>query len=379
MAGVYLHIPFCKKACHYCDFHFTTSFKYKNELLQAMHAEIELQKQVLNDQIIETIYFGGGTPSLIGAREIQTLIDRIKQNFKVKSDAEITLEANPDDLDLTSVTLLKETDVNRLSIGIQSFFEEDLRWMNRAHNAEEAESAVKRVQDAGFENITVDLIYGYPLLSDLKWKSNIQKVINMNISHISAYSITVEPQTALASFIKKGKQQMMNESQSAKQYLMLIEFLKEAGFEHYETSNFAKPSCYSQHNTNYWKGINYLGIGPSAHSFNGNSRYWNISNNSAYIKEIDKGLVPATTEILTREDKVNEYIMTSLRTMWGMDLTKILSDFGPAILEEIENSLKKNLDMRSIFIENNTVKLTSKGKLFADQIASDLFILPNNS
>jgi oxygen-independent coproporphyrinogen-3 oxidase len=343
-----------------------------------MHSEIDMQRQVLNDQTIETIYFGGGTPSLIGAKEIQNLIDKINQNFTVKPDAEITLEANPDDLDLTTVTLLKETDVNRLSIGIQSFYEEDLRWMNRAHNAEEAETAVKRVQNAGFKNITVDLIYGYPLLSDEKWISNIQKVIDMDISHISAYSMTVEPQTALASFIKKGKQQMMNEGQSAEQYLILIESLKAVGFEHYETSNFAKPGCYSKHNTNYWKGVNYLGIGPSAHSFNGNSRQWNISNNSLYIKEIDKGILPATTEMLTKEDKVNEYIMTSLRTMWGMDLSKILSDFGPSILNEIESNLKEYLDNQSIVIEKNTVKLTSRGKLFADQIASDLFIIPDN-
>lgn len=374
MAGIYLHIPFCKKACHYCDFHFTTSLKYKEELLDAMHKELELQQTYLQGQVIETIYFGGGTPSLIGASEIQKLIDKILHIHTVSPNAEITLEANPDDLDLTTVRALKHTHINRFSIGIQSFFEEDLVWMNRAHNAAEADSSVKRVQDAGFENITLDLIYGYPILSDQKWKSNIEKVINLGVPHVSAYGMTVEPQTALASFINKGKQQPMNEQQSAEQYLTLIEMLQNAGFDHYETSNFAKPGCYSKHNTNYWKGVSYLGIGPSAHSFNGGSRQWNIANNAKYIDGILKGIIPAEHEILSIENRVNEYIMTSLRTMWGMDLNRIAIEFGQDYKKHIENNMQEFIDAEHISLNDNIATLTNRGKLFADKIASELFI-----
>ncbi|MEJ6980780.1 radical SAM family heme chaperone HemW [Pedobacter sp. P351] len=374
MAGIYLHIPFCKKACHYCDFHFTTSLKYKDELLHAMMRELDLQKKYLGPTSIETIYFGGGTPSLIGAGEIQRLIDKIHQIYTVSSDPEITLEANPDDLDTASVQALKYTTINRLSIGIQSFFEEDLLWMNRAHNATEADSSVKRVQDAGFENITLDLIYGYPLLSDDKWRSNMQKVIAMKIPHVSAYAMTVEAKTALASFINKGKQPAMNESQSARNYLSLIETLSNAGFEHYETSNFAKPGCYSKHNTNYWKGVSYLGVGPSAHSFNGATRQWNVANNAKYIDGILKGNIPAEQEILTITNRVNEYIMTSLRTQWGMDLIKIENEFGPDYKKQIEAPLKQFIEKKHIILKNNTVILTTEGKLFADRISSELFL-----
>ena len=374
MAGIYLHIPFCKQACHYCDFHFTTSLKYKDELLHAMHSELDLQQGYLDKQSIETIYFGGGTPSLIGATEIQKLIDKIMQIHLVSPDAEITLEANPDDLDIATVRDLKHTSINRFSIGIQSFFEEDLLWMNRAHNAAEADSSVKRVQDAGFENITLDLIYGYPLLSDQKWKSNIKKVIDLNIPHVSAYAMTVEPKTALASFIAKGKQEAINETQSASQYLELIDSLSEAGFEHYETSNFAKPGRYSKHNTNYWKGVSYLGIGPSAQSFNGETRQWNVANNAKYIDGILKGNIPAEQEILTTANRVNEYIMTSLRTKWGMHLNEIESRFGSDYKVQVEGGLQPFIEKNQIILENNIATLTSRGKLFADRISSELFV-----
>jgi oxygen-independent coproporphyrinogen-3 oxidase len=374
MAGIYLHIPFCKQACHYCDFHFTTSLKYKDELLHAMHSELDLQLRYLDKQCIETIYFGGGTPSLIGATEIQKLIDKIMQIHTVKADAEITLEANPDDLNHATVRDLKHTNINRFSIGIQSFFEEDLLWMNRAHNAAEADSSVKRVQDAGFENITLDLIYGYPLLSDQKWKSNLKKAIDLNIPHVSAYAMTVEPKTALASFIAKGKQETMNESQSAAQYLELIESLSEAGFEHYETSNFAKPGCYSKHNANYWKGVSYLGIGPSAHSFNGETRQWNVANNAKYIDGILNGNIPAEQEVLTTANRVNEYIMTSLRTKWGMNLNEIESRFGSDYKAQIEEDLQPFVEENHIILDNNVATLTSQGKLFADRISSELFV-----
>ncbi|RYZ95428.1 MAG: radical SAM family heme chaperone HemW, partial [Sphingobacteriaceae bacterium] len=323
MAGIYLHIPFCKRACHYCDFHFSTSLTYKDELLQAMLTEIRLQKNYLAGETIQTIYFGGGTPSLLHADEINKLLNAITEAHTVSSDAEITLEANPDDLDKAKLQLLRQTPVNRFSIGIQSFYDDDLEWMNRVHRAHEAESAIKRVQDKGFENITVDLIYGYPLLTDAKWKSNIAKVFELDVPHISAYSMTVEPETALASFISKKKQPPMNEEQSAAQFTYLIDAMQQQGFEQYEISNFCKPGHYSQHNSNYWKGVKYLGIGPSAHSFNGEARQWNVANNAKYMQSLAKNTIDAETEILSENNRLNEYIMTSLRTMWGLELNRL--------------------------------------------------------
>ncbi len=339
-----------------------------------MQSELLFQKDYLKGEIIETIYFGGGTPSVLEAKEIEALIDGISKLHPVSANPEITLEANPDDLNAAKVRELRQTNINRLSIGIQSFFEEDLLWVNRAHNATEAESSVKRVQDAGFENITLDLIYGYPLLSNEKWASNINKTIDLMVPHISAYSMTVEPKTALASFIRKGKQQPMNESQSAGQFQLLMEKLQEEEFEHYEISNFAKPNRYSRHNTNYWKGISYLGVGPSAHSFNGKMRQWNIANNSKYLESVLKGTIPAEIEILTTKDRVNEYIMTSLRTIWGMNLLKITQDFGLDFRKEVESSLEQFIQKKHLVLDGETVKLTNQGKLFADHIAAELFI-----
>jgi len=374
MAGIYLHIPFCKQACHYCDFHFSTSLKYKDELLTALHAELVLRKEYLQQQTIESIYFGGGTPSILSAKEINQILDTIYANFNVAPIVEITLEANPDDLTREKVRELSTSPINRFSIGIQSFFEEDLRWMNRAHNAQEAESAIKRVQDSGFENITADLIYGYPLLTDVKWISNIQQITDMQIPHLSAYSMTIEPQTALASFIRKGIQTPMNEGQSADQFLMLMKMITDNGFEQYEISNFARNGHYSKHNTNYWKGIPYLGIGPSAHSFNGISRQWNIANNNKYISAILLKEIPAENEVLTGSDKFNEYIMTSLRTKWGMDLNYLKNNFPSEFLQEMESALQENVSEGRIKQENEVYILTTKGKLLADQIASELFI-----
>lgn len=374
MAGIYLHIPFCKQACHYCDFHFSTSPQYKEQMLIALKKEISLRKGYLGDQIIETIYFGGGTPSLLSANELQSLLGAIVDQFEVSSSAEITIEANPDDLNPQRVKELRQTLINRFSIGIQSFFEEDLRWMNRAHSAIEAQSSIKRVQDAGFENITADLIYGYPLLTNPKWEHNIQELIQLAIPHISSYSMTVEPATALSSFIKKGAQKAMDEGQSAAQFVILMERLKEADFEHYEISNFAKTGAFSKHNSNYWEGVSYQGIGPSAHSFNGESRQWNISNNSVYIDQIEKGEIPAEIELLTVENRINEYIMTSLRTSKGMDLNKISDQFGSDYSNEIKSNLEIFDEKNWILIKNNEITLTTEGKLFADHIASELFI-----
>ena len=343
-------------------------------MLKALQTELILQKNYLGAHPIETIYFGGGTPSLLKASELQLLIDQITTHFNLSTNAEITLEANPDDLDAQKVKELKQTSINRFSIGIQSFFEEDLRWMNRAHTAQEAESAIKRVQDAGFNNITIDLIYGYPLLSNEKWEHSIHRVINLQIPHISSYAMTVEPQTALASFIRKGKQKALDETQSAEQFTQLMNQLEQAGFDHYEISNFAKPGKYSQHNSNYWAGVPYLGIGPSAHSFNGESRQWNVANNAIYLESIENKKIPAEVEILTTINRINEYIMTSLRTNRGMNITHIHKEFGEKYATNIEQELDRFVEQNWIAIHDHVIVLTKAGKLFADYIASELFV-----
>ncbi len=372
MAGIYLHIPFCKQACHYCDFHFNTSLKYKGELVEALIKEIQLQKKYLNGESIDTIYFGGGTPSLLNETEISLLINTITGLHSVASDAEITLEANPDDLDKAKLLALRQTPINRFSIGIQSFFDEDLQWMNRVHRADEAESAVKRAQDMGFENITVDLIYGYPLLTDQKWKFNTDKVFELGVPHVSAYSMTVEPRTALASFIKQKKQAAMSDEQSAAQFTFLMDAMQTKGFEQYEISNFCKPGFYSRHNSNYWKGVKYLGIGPSAHSYNGETRQWNVANNTKYMQGLSTRLIPAETEILSDIDKLNEYIMTSLRTSWGLDLDK-LNGIASASADHLQKAAIDFFDKGWLSQQNKIIYLTQTGKLYADHIASELF------
>jgi oxygen-independent coproporphyrinogen-3 oxidase len=375
MAGIYLHIPFCKQACHYCDFHFSTSLKYKDELLQALVKEIQLQKNYLQNQTIETIYFGGGTPSILEANEINLLLDTITGLHTVATDAEITLEANPDDLDKAKLQALRQTVVNRFSIGIQSFFDDDLQWMNRVHRANEAEASVKRAQDSGFENITVDLIYGYPLLTEQKWKHNLNKVFELDVPHVSAYSMTVEPQTALASFIRNKKQPAMNEQQSAEQFNLLMDAMQAKGFEHYEISNFCKPGHYSRHNSNYWRGVSYLGIGPSAHSYNGEARQWNIANNAKYIQSIYSNELPVEVEVLTEANRLNEYIMTSLRTSWGLDvdhLNNIAGGTAALLLKEAQPFLEKGW----IEKKESKITLTQTGKLYADHIAAELFFSP---
>ncbi|MDB5032605.1 radical SAM family heme chaperone HemW [Mucilaginibacter sp.] len=372
MAGVYLHIPFCKQACHYCDFHFSTSLKYKDELLQALVKEIQLQKDYFKGETIETIYFGGGTPSLLKAGEINLLLDTITGSHTVTTNAEITLEANPDDLDKAKLQALRQTPVNRFSIGIQSFFDDDLQWMNRVHRAGEAEASVKRAQDNGFENITVDLIYGYPLLTEQKWKHNLNKVFELDVQHVSAYSMTVEPKTPLAAFINKKKQPAMNDQQSAEQFNLLMDAMQTKGFEHYEISNFCKPGHYSKHNANYWRGVKYLGIGPSAHSYNGEIRQWNIANNAKYIQSIQTNNLPTETELLTETDRLNEYIMTSLRTMWGLDMDK-LNIIAAASSNVLLKTGQPFLEKEWIAQKNNIFYLTQTGKLYADHIAAELF------
>jgi len=374
MSGIYFHIPFCKQACHYCDFHFSTSLKYKEAMVLTLQKELILRKEYLGDEAIETIYFGGGTPSLLSADEIKRILGTVFENFRVTENMEITIEANPDDLSKEKVDSLRNTPINRFSVGVQSFFEEDLKWMNRAHNAVEADTAIKRLQDSGFENITLDLIYGFPLLSDAKWNMNIQKVVDLNIPHLSAYSMTVESKTPLASFIRKGLQKNMDEQQSAAQFQILCEKLEEHNYEQYEISNFSFPGKYSRHNSNYWFGVPYLGIGPSAHSFNGNQRRWNISNNALYLKSISEGQVNFESETLSIPDKINEYIMTTLRTKWGMDLDFMKTKFDHELIGIIEKSAIAFIENGEIKKENNILTLTPKGKIFADRIASTLFV-----
>ena len=341
MAGIYFHVPFCKQACHYCDFHFSTSSKHRDDMIVALCREVALQSDYLagHDATIETIYFGGGTPSLLSAADIDRLIGAVASRFTIRHGAEITMEANPDDLDDAYLKALRSTPVNRFSIGIQSFFEEDLRWMNRAHSAEEAQGAIKRVQDAGYTNITADLIYGYPLLTDAKWQSNIGRLVEMAVPHISAYNMTVEPRTALAAFIRKGQQVPMDDTQGAAQFTQLMDALTTAGFVHYEISNFARPGNEARHNSNYWRGIPYIGLGPSAHSFDGETRQWNVRNNAQYIKAIQAGRVPYEREVLTAADQLNEYIMTSLRTMWGLDLEVVETRFGACYRQELASEI----------------------------------------
>jgi len=378
MAGIYIHIPFCKKACTYCDFHFSTSLKYVDEMVDTICKEIILKKDRLAGQQIGSIYFGGGTPSVLPPPALQKIFDTLTRHFSIAHDAEITLEANPDDLDAKKIAEFRQFPINRFSIGIQSFFNEDLIWMNRAHNATEAETCVKRSQDAGFENLSIDLIYGYPLLTNDKWLRNITKAIELQTPHISAYSLTVEPRTALAHAIKRGKQVPLNDEQSADQFETLINKSALAGFQQYEISNFAQPGQYAVHNTNYWRGVPYLGIGPSAHGFDGTNRYLNIANNATYMSLLADGKLAETIEELDQYDRFNEYMMTSLRTMWGADVNHIAQVYGPYFVADTLKNIKPFLERNWLQHEKDIIRLTHDGKFFADYIASELFLIPED-
>ena len=345
-------------------------------MLLALEKELGLRSDYLDSKKITSIYFGGGTPSILDASDIQRLIDQVARHYDIDPLAEITLEANPDDLTAQKTKALKTSSINRFSIGIQSFFEEDLTWMNRAHNAQEADACIKRVQDAGFENITCDLIYGYPLLSNEKWMSNMNKLVGLAVPHISSYAMTVENKTALAHQIKMGKTPAILEEQAEEQMNMLIDTLTSNNYEHYEISNFAKKDHYAKHNTSYWKGKHYLGIGPSAHSYNGNSRSWNIANNAKYIAAIQEGEINQEVETLTLHEQYNEYIMTSLRTMWGVDPYKVQQMFGTDYQTHLRHEAQPFIEQEKIKLDQDgCYKLSNKGKLFADLIASELFFI----
>ncbi len=380
MAGIYIHIPFCKQACHYCDFHFSTGLKNKDAFISALKKEIKLQQHYLKPinnadakEEVSTIYFGGGTPSLFSELELMDIFDTLNTHFNISSTAEITLEANPDDLTSKKVKQFKALPINRFSVGIQSFFDEDLKLMNRVHNCQEAESAVKILQDSGFENITIDLIYGIPSLTNNMWKYNLQKAFDLQVKHISAYCLTVEPKTALAHLVKKGVIKNVDEQQSSEQFEIMLEEMKRNNFVQYEISNFCKDNFYSRHNSNYWLKEKYLGLGPSAHSYNGISRQWNIANNSLYIQALENNEINFEQEILTEVQQYNEYILTSLRTMWGADLKYIETKFGNEYLIHCIKDVEKYVLSKDVLMYENKLFLTDKGKLLADKIASDLF------
>ncbi|HMI08174.1 MAG TPA: radical SAM family heme chaperone HemW [Flavobacterium sp.] len=376
MAGIYIHIPFCKQACHYCDFHFSTSMKHKDAMVSALAKEMAMRKSQFEfeDEVVETIYFGGGTPSVLTSTEINFLINSVYQNFNVAENPEITLEANPDDLSDERINELSNSRINRLSIGIQSFFDDDLQIMNRAHNSAEARKSLSEAVKY-FDNISIDLIYGIPGMSNEKWQQNIETALSFGIPHISSYALTVEPKTALKKLIQEGKIGKPNDEVASQHFQILVETLESAGFVHYELSNFGKEDYFSKNNSAYWLGKKYLGIGPSAHSYDGISRSWNVSNNSLYLKAIESDSLPNEKEILSVMDRYNEYIMTGLRTIWGVSLDRIERDFGKRYVDYLLRQAQRFLADGLLSLENRVLKTTKKGKFLADGIASDLFLV----
>jgi oxygen-independent coproporphyrinogen-3 oxidase len=373
MAGIYIHVPFCKQACNYCNFHFSTNLALQNDFTVALLKEIELRKTYLSQETVETIYFGGGTPSLLPVSAIRDILDSINKNFSIIPDPEISLESNPDDMDQVRLAAWKDAGINRLSIGVQSFYEADLIWMNRAHNARQAEMAVEQASSAGFSNFSLDLIYGLPELTNEKWNENLRKAISLNPAHISCYALTIEPKTALYNMIQMKKTKDVQPEKQADQFLIAIQELEAVGFEHYEISSFAKPGRRSRHNSAYWQSKKYLGLGPAAHSFNGTGRQWNIANNVLYIKALMEGQLKMESENLLPRDLLNEYIMTSLRTMEGLDLQMVSDQFGNEKSLSLENSAKKYIQSKKIERKKEKLILTNSGKLFADGIAASLF------
>lgn len=381
MPGIYIHIPFCRQACSYCDFHFSVSMKDANEMTDAIVREMEIRSLTPNPsplergaEIVKSIYFGGGTPTLLSENELNKIFRKIFELFKVEEDAEITLEANPDDLSEDKLSELRQTPVNRLSIGVQSFHNDDLKFMNRLHNAYMAKSSVEAAFAKGFENISIDLIYGSPTTSNEMWNKNLETAFSLPVNHLSCYSLTVEPKTVLAHNIRKGKVAMPDEQKQAEQFEMLMDDAAKNNFIHYEISNFCKEGFHSKHNSSYWKDEHYIGIGPSAHSYNGISRQWNVASNSAYINTIKKRKPFFESEMLDVSKKYNEYVMTSLRTMWGCSIDHIRKVFGDQLAEYFLTGIKRFIEAEEVTEKNGTFVLTRKGKLFADRIASELFL-----
>lgn len=375
MAGIYIHIPFCKQACYYCNFHFSTLLSYKESVVRAIAKELFLRKDELKGQKIETVYWGGGTPSLLSTGEMDLLIETIYANYDLSELKEFTIETNPDDLNNEFLNYLKHSPINRLSMGIQSFEEAHLKLMNRAHTAQEAIHCVYKAKDAGIQKISIDLIYGIPGMDGKTWESNLQKAFKLDISHISSYCLTIEPKTVFGKQTEKKQLFMPEESETSMQFDTLIKYTEEAGFEHYEVSNFAKNKDYAIHNTNYWNGISYLGIGPGAHSHFPGVRMWNVSNNQHYLKALDQTELPLEKETLSKNDQLNEYLMTGLRTQWGINLELIEERFGSQLRQSVFTDLSPYLINKQAVQENNIITLTKKGRFFADGIASAAFIV----
>lgn len=372
MAGIYIHIPFCRVACHYCNFFFSTTLQLKNEVVDAILREIELTPGK-KDEPVQTIYFGGGTPSLLSVEQLQKILVKLKEEFVISDSTEITLEANPDDVNPQIAEDWRRIGINRLSIGIQSFRDADLEWMNRAHTAAQGLDSIEIIRNAGFDNFSIDLIFGAPVTSMDDWKDNVSRAINLNIPHISTYALTVEPATALAKMIRQKKRMNTDPDEQARQYEYLMDAMAAARYDHYEISSFSLPGMHSRHNSSYWKGIPYFGFGPGAHSFDGNLRKWNISSNPAYIKSINEGIIPSESEQITPLKKMNEYIMTSLRTASGIDLLFFVNSFGEEKLEQLMKGFETSINHGHAILNNQQFYLTKKGKLFADGIAADLF------
>lgn len=372
MAGIYIHIPYCKKACTYCDFHFSTSLSTKHQLIHSISKEIGQRFNYLKNNTLDSVYFGGGTPSLLSENEFELIFDELKKHFVYDSKTEITIETNPDDISIENLKAWKQLGINRLSIGLQSFIDDELVWMNRAHNAKQSIDSVLLAQEYGFENITIDLIYGSKF-QDLKtWEKTLTTAVGLNTQHISSYNLTIENKTALGKNNSIGKEPSINDDLSSKQFLMMSEILTNSDFIHYEISNFGKPGFFAKHNSNYWLQKEYLGVGPSAHSFNGSSRQWNLKNNNLYIKAIDQNLSYFEEEDLSLKDRFNEYVLTRLRTIWGCDVEEIKLFFGEKLLEHFLKMVDKK---KTDFEENNGVyTLKTQARLYADGIASDFFM-----
>ncbi len=380
MAGIYIHIPYCRQACHYCNFHFSVSHRNKPQFLDCLVKEIEIQKGFFSNgsesekTYLDTIYLGGGTPSVLRQQDLIRIFERLSKFFDFDRNTEVTIEANPDDLTYEKLLTINQTPINRLSVGIQSFHYPDLEYMNRIHSPCQALQAIKNAQKVGFENISVDLIYGTPTMNDRHWEKNLMRVIDLEVPHISAYALTVEDKTPLEVFIRKGKMPPVEEEQTARQFHTMLDILAKYGYEQYEISNFSKPGFYSRHNLSYWNGQPYLGLGPSAHSFRENSRSWNIANTSRYIQSIEKGELPMESETLSEDQRFDEYVMTSLRTSWGCNLDYVEETFGEEKLRALRKSAARHIRNNTLKEENGRMILTTKGKFLADGIASDLFI-----
>lgn len=374
MAGIYFHIPFCKSRCTYCDFYKTTDTSKISSLIDALQKELTLRNDYLNERTIQTIYFGGGTPSLLSANQISNLLNECKKMYSISDEAEITLEANPDDLEINYLHQLRNVGINRLSIGIQTFSAQGLKLMNRRHTPDQAIDAVKNAQIAGFDNISVDLIYGIPHMENEQWQANLDTIFKMNIQHLSAYHLTYHRNTVLWKRLKKGTIREIDEQQSVEQFEMLSATAEKNGFIQYEVSNFALPGYFSKHNSSYWKQTEYIGIGPSAHSFNMQNRQWNVSNLETYLSSIIEGKVPCETEILSTNDKFNDYIITSLRTIWGVDMQYVEQNFGNKLLSDLIKMATKYIDNEQLSIDSNKMFLTKKGIFISDKIMSDLIV-----